>query len=84
MEDFIRTIGRSALPELLHDNDVALALGISRRGARNLMDDGALGPVRRLGRRLYVTRQAFLASMTRAPQTGGALQPRLTVPGGGP
>jgi len=43
--------------------DVALALGVPLDEASRLMACGSLGPCRRIGARVYVTREGLLSSI---------------------
>ena len=57
------TVRRACLPELLLVPDVALALDISRSGARKAIVRGDFGPFLRLCRRLAVRRESFLETL---------------------
>jgi len=65
---------RAALPEVLFVPDMALALGgITESAARRAVLRGECGPFLRIGRRLAVRRDAFLAALAAresSPQDG--------------
>ena len=56
-------VRRAALPEVLFVPDLALALGVSASAARKAILRGACGPYLRLGRRLAVLRESFMAAL---------------------
>lgn len=66
------TLRRSALPEVMLAEDVALVRRINLPSARRAIRRGECGPFVRLGRRLAVRREAFL----------GALEARESLRGG--
>jgi hypothetical protein len=57
------TVRRACMPELLLVPDVALALSLSHSAARRAILRGDCGPYLRLGRRLAVLRESFLAAL---------------------
>ncbi len=57
------TVRRACLPELLLVPDVALALSLSHSAARRVILRGDCGPYSRIGRRLAVRRESFLAAL---------------------
>ncbi len=70
-------VRRAILPEICHDEDVALALGTSTLVARRLMRRGDCGPVARFGRRLVVRRDALLAAIAAREVDGAGPTPTL-------
>ena len=56
-------ITRAALPEILFVPDVAIALGVMDSAARKTIVRGEIGPYFRIGRRLAVRRESFLAAL---------------------
>ena len=56
-------VTRAALPELLFIPDIALALGVTEGAARKAVLRGDCGTYIRLGRRLAVRRESFLAAL---------------------
>ena len=55
---------RAALPEVLFVPDLALALGgVTESAARRTVLRGECGPYLRIGRRIAVRREAFLAAL---------------------
>lgn len=57
------TVRRAALPQVLLVEDVGLALQLGRDAARKAILRGECGPYIRLGRRLAVLRESFLAAL---------------------
>ncbi len=53
------------LPDILGIEDVAAALRIAPKTARRLVTSGRIGPWARVGKRLYLTREALLAALAR-------------------
>ncbi|MEZ6010109.1 MAG: hypothetical protein R3F05_20430 [Planctomycetota bacterium] len=60
---------RATLPEILFSPDLALALGgVTPSAARRAVLRGECGPYLRLGRRIAVRREAFLAALAEREQ----------------
>ena len=57
------TVRRACLPEILFIPDVAVALSVSESAARRAVLRGDCGPYLRIGRRLAVRRDSFLAAL---------------------
>jgi hypothetical protein len=53
---------RSNLPEVLRVEDVAAVFGVKLGAARKAIVRGWCGPYSRVGRRLFVRRESFLAA----------------------
>ena len=60
----VDTVRRAALPQILLVPDIGLALQLSNHGARRAILRGECGPYFRVGRRLAVLRESFLAALT--------------------
>ncbi len=73
------TVRRSCLPEVLFVEDMAIALVMTPSGARKVMRRGDCGPLLRIGRRLAVTREAFLRAMEARSGAPGDARGRLTL-----
>ncbi len=58
-------IARAILPEVMFVPDIALALRVGENTARKAVLRGDLGPFLRLGRRVAVLRESFLAALER-------------------
>lgn len=58
-------VQRAALPEVLFIPDVGLALQVGDSAARRAVLRGECGPYLRIGRRLAVLRETFLAALAR-------------------
>lgn len=56
-------LDRARLPEVLRVEDVAAVLGVKASAARKAVARGDCGPFVRLGRRMLVRRESFLASL---------------------
>jgi len=56
-------VTRAALPEILFVPDITLALRIRASAARKAILRGDCGPYLRLGRRLAVRRESFMAAL---------------------
>lgn len=63
-QDYAPVITRGLLPELLHVEDVAIALAVRPRIARRWISTGKLGPYCRIGKRLVLRRDALLEAIT--------------------
>jgi len=61
--DYSRLVRRAALPEILFVPDVGLAFGLVLSAARKAILRGDCGPYLRIGRRLAVRRESFLAAL---------------------
>ena len=59
----IDVVRRAVLPELMLVEDVPIALRVTPATARRALLHGDCGPVLRIGRRLAVLREAFLAHL---------------------
>jgi len=59
---------RAALPEVMFVADLALALRVGESAARRALLRGECGPYLRIGRRLAVLRESFLASLAAREQ----------------
>ena len=67
-------VRRACLPEILFVPDIALTLLLSHSAARRAILRGECGPYSRIGLRLAVRRESFLAALEArqvAPQRGG-------------
>lgn len=63
------TVRRAALPEIMFCPDLGLALGgITPSAARRAVLRGECGPYLRLGRRIAVRRESFLAALAEREQ----------------
>jgi len=63
------TVRRAALPQVMFVRDIGLALQLGPDAARRAILRGECGPFIRVGRRLAVLRDSFLASLAKR-QTG--------------
>jgi len=63
MSDTKSSFVRGVLPEVMFVPDVALALAVKPSAARKAILRGDCGPYLRLGRRLAVRRESFLATL---------------------
>lgn len=72
MSNYSPLVRRAALPEILFIPDLALALQVSPPTARQAVVRGDCGPYFRVGRRLAVLRESFLAALAarREPPPG--------------
>ena len=59
----VDTVRRAALPQVMFVPDVALALQCSASAARQAILRGDCGPFFRMGRRLALRRDSFLAAL---------------------
>jgi hypothetical protein len=57
------TVQRAALPQVMFVPDLAIALQVGASAARRAVIRGDCGPFLRLGRRIAVRREAFLAAL---------------------
>ena len=73
---------RRWLPAILGAEDVAVALDVPISTARDWMRGGLVGRTRRIGRRVYVIREEFLAALDAADSDRG-LRLMLMRPGEG-
>lgn len=60
-----RAVRRAALPEVMFVEDVAIALLVQPDAARRAVLRGDCGPYFRLGRRMAVLRESFLAALAK-------------------
>jgi hypothetical protein len=60
-----RTVRKAALPEVMHLEDVALALDVSLHDAERLLRSGRLGAFVTIGDRPAVLRKEFIGSIER-------------------
>jgi len=67
-----RILGRSVLPEVLFEEDLALVLGLPQPLARVVMVSGRLGPFLFVGGRPAVLKRTFLGALE---QLGKARKP---------
>lgn len=70
--NYAQQVHRAALPEVMLIPDIALALQLTPQSTRLAVQRGDCGPFFRVGRRLAVLRESFLA----------ALAQRETLPAG--
>jgi len=61
--DYGPLVRRAALPEIMFALDVATAFGLTASAARKAILRGYCGPYFRIGRRLAVRRESFLATL---------------------
>lgn len=69
MGNHVETVRRAALPQILFVPDVAVALQVGKDAARRAILRGECGPYLRVGRRLAVLKESFLAALA-SRQTG--------------
>ena len=69
MATHVDTVRRAALPQILFVPDVAVALQVGHDTARRAILRGECGPYLRIGRRLAVLRDTFIAALA-SRQTG--------------
>ncbi|MEE8104475.1 MAG: hypothetical protein V3T86_02965 [Planctomycetota bacterium] len=68
------------LPPFLAAEDVGGALGLSTRSGRRLLSSGELGRTFRLGRRVLIRREVFLATITKLENEPRSLPGRKPTP----
>ena len=76
----IPSIRRAALPEILFIPDLSLAIGVTESAARKAVLRGECGPFVRIGRRLAVLRESFLAALAEREEKPIARKPRPAIP----
>ncbi len=77
--DYSDLVQRAALPEILFAPDVGTALGLTVSAARKAILRGDCGPYLRIGRRLAVRRDSFLAALRELEIDPRAPLPYLAV-----
>ncbi len=73
--DYSPLVRRAALPEILFVPDVGLVYGLTDSAARKAILRGDCGPYVRIGRRLAVRRESFLAALE-----ANEIDPRSPLP----
>lgn len=63
--DHSEDVRRAALPELMFVPDLTAALQLGPQATRRAVLRGEVGPYLRIGNRLAVLRESFLAALTR-------------------
>lgn len=77
--DYSLLVRRAALPEILLVPDVGLAFGLTPSAARKAILRGDCGPYLRIGRRLAVRRDSFLAALRELEVDPRSALPYLAV-----